>query len=155
MDRSSQADFLCDRFFSKLPPETVAQLTENQVKEMRQAFQGLSWKAHPIDIRFTAPVPGLRFYVVFLAGPDRRSRRRSHEDVWKLANVAASLAFWVFLVLASIGAVHLFLPVIPFLRSGEFHPTAIPWLKDKVSCEESGSIWQDGECWNEEFNPNF
>lgn len=41
------------------------------------------------------------------------------------------------------------------LQSTEFHPTGIPWISDRASCERSGRQWQNEVCWDAEHDPNF
>jgi|GEM_PF-1070832 hypothetical protein len=40
-------------------------------------------------------------------------------------------------------------------QSSDFHPTSIPWLKNKSDCEHTGRIWSSGKCWDNEHNPMF
>ena len=35
------------------------------------------------------------------------------------------------------------------------HPTSIPWIKDSSSCKQSGRVWKDEQCWDEEHSASF
>ncbi|NJR66147.1 MAG: hypothetical protein HC772_13845 [Leptolyngbyaceae cyanobacterium CRU_2_3] len=37
----------------------------------------------------------------------------------------------------------------------EVHPTAIPWLQTRSACEETGRIWDNNNCWDQEHSPDF
>lgn len=41
------------------------------------------------------------------------------------------------------------------LTSTSFHATSIPWLTNQYICQETGRIWRDDKCWDEEHNPTF
>lgn len=52
------------------------------------------WKRHPVDIRFSLPFFGGRFYVTVLSGPERRdAARRSHERGRYPLRTAANVFF--------------------------------------------------------------
>lgn len=76
--------------------------------------EGTFWKRHPVDIRFSLPFFGGRFYITVLSGPERRdaerrSRERNNYPLRTTANVffvaGTAVAFYaaafVILVFAS------------------------------------------------------
>ena len=61
---------------SRIPHDVQASFTPEQVRGLRQACEQLRWGRHPLDIRLSLPFPATRFYLVFLAGMERRSTQR-------------------------------------------------------------------------------
>ena len=91
-----------ENFIARVPPAIAATLTEAQLIGLQKAFLTRQGSHHSIDIRLSVPLPGLRFYLVFLAGPERRSPQRLRQDrrykpLWTPTNVALMAAFfsWV------------------------------------------------------------
>ncbi len=66
-------------FFSRLPPDVAASLSEEQKRAIAETL-GTGWSDPPINIRFTLPFPGQRFYMTVLAGEEKRSRARRKTD---------------------------------------------------------------------------
>ena len=67
---------LAKRFFEALRPEIRDGLTDQQRDALIAAAQDLGWNRHPTDIRVSVPFFKKRFYLVFLAGEERRDRAR-------------------------------------------------------------------------------
>ncbi len=68
-----------ERAFNLRIPRKVAQsFSDDQRAAIRTAFGGERWDGHPIDIRGTIPL--LRWYFVFIAGPDKRGNTRTALD---------------------------------------------------------------------------
>lgn len=92
MKSLSQSEPGFDRFFARIHPVVAATFTEAQVAALRQAHSSFQGKSHAIDIRFSMPLPLCRFYLVFLAGLDRRSTPRfvaqKHYSLWTIAHTA-------------------------------------------------------------------
>ena len=86
-----------DWLLSRLPPEVRDRLTPEMQTMISIAAADRPWKIHPVDIRFTVPLPFGSYYVTVVAGRERRSpaRRavegRRHQLV-RFANVAFVLA---------------------------------------------------------------
>jgi hypothetical protein len=40
-------------------------------------------------------------------------------------------------------------------KEESFHPTSIPWLNDLSSCEETGRVWKNDQCWDLEHSAMF
>ena len=86
--------------FSRMSPGLAESFTDDQVSAIKTAFGAEHWVDHPIDLRFSLPL--LRWYLVVVAGPDRRARtryrygRRSRRIRWMLnATVSTILAIWL------------------------------------------------------------
>ncbi len=100
------------RLLANMPEDVGNSLTDLQLTMIEQALEGGRWKAHPVDLRLSIPLPWRRFYLVLLAGPERRSaeRRRGERTKRPLRTLANSVVFALFLLLlipAAVGTVHL------------------------------------------------
>ncbi|WP_353928938.1 hypothetical protein WJM97_11410 [Okeanomitos corallinicola TIOX110] len=36
-----------------------------------------------------------------------------------------------------------------------YHPTSIPWIDNSSSCEKSGRVWENEQCWDGEHSALF
>jgi len=106
--RRSSADadldpFLED-FFGRIPDRVARSFSPDQIAAIRVAFGARTRGAHSVDIRRTMTVFGKPFYLVLLAGAERRlpKRFRLHyreHPLWTTANafLLSGLALLVFL----------------------------------------------------------
>ncbi|MDY7020985.1 MAG: hypothetical protein SWJ54_06425 [Cyanobacteriota bacterium] len=138
-------------------------LTEEQIIAITQALVTAQtvqqWhNSHPVNLRLTSPIPGLKFYLVLLAGRERRSTQRLKVERQKhpvltplnilvmaitLGSFAISLTTFTYVMLKFVSP------------SGVIAPVSIPWLDEKRECEKTERIWQNGECWDSEHSPEF
>jgi hypothetical protein len=65
-------------FKERVPRDVVASFSAEQLAAIKTAFGGERWDGHPVDMRAT--VPHLRWYFVFVAGRDKRSKSRLNLD---------------------------------------------------------------------------
>ena len=65
-------------FNERIPRHVAASFTAEQLAAIKTAFGGERWDGHPVDMRGTLPL--LRWYVVFVAGRDRRGTSRLDLD---------------------------------------------------------------------------
>ena len=105
------------------------------------------------------PIPGLRFYLVLLAGLERRSKQRLRSEkglhpFWTLGNI---FFFIGFLIILSACSYTIFFSVFSSLTPipTPSNPTSIPWINDKSECEYTNRVWREGKCWDYEHSPNF
>ena len=63
-------------FFSRVPPEVARSFTDAQISAIKGVFGGERWDGHAVDFRGVIPFPFRKHYFVFVAGRDRRARRR-------------------------------------------------------------------------------
>ncbi len=96
-----------------MPKDVGNSLTELQLTMIERALDSGRWQAHPVDLRLSIPLLWRRFYLVLLAGPERRSaeRRRDerfHRPLRAVANVVVFAVFLLLLVPAAVGTVQLF-----------------------------------------------
>ena len=138
-------------------------LTEEQVMAITQALVTARtvqpWQSnHAVNLRVTVPIPGLKFYLVLLAGRERRSperyqlERRKHRlwTPWNILVVAMTLGSFAFTIVMSV-----YLLLKWGSPSETAAPTSIPWLTNQSECEQTGRIWLHGECWDTEHSPDF
>jgi hypothetical protein len=85
-------DGLFKAIFSRMSePERMA-FGDEQIESLKNACGRLHWDKHPVDIRLSVPVLIARYYLVLLAGPERRNaiRRkdeRARHHFWRWGNV--------------------------------------------------------------------
>ncbi len=102
-----------DRVLGPMDTEVAKSFTEAQLRELERVLAAPASRRVPIDIRITLPFFWRRYFITFLAGPERRSVQRLKEErakheLWTLAN-ACSFAFVVLLFIPTfIGLVHIF-----------------------------------------------
>lgn len=69
-----------DWLLSRLPADVRDRLSPEVQTMIAIAAADRPWKTHPVDIRFTIPLPFGRFYVTVVAGRERRSPARRASD---------------------------------------------------------------------------
>ncbi|MEH2067784.1 MAG: hypothetical protein V7K47_06395 [Nostoc sp.] len=155
MKKSQYTDPTFEQFFAKIAPEVANTFTVEQLEAIKRSFGFRGWTRHPLDIRVSVPIPGLRFYVVLLAGSERRSKQRLRCEkglyhFWTPANILFLIGFLIILSTCSYTIFSSLTPIFP-----SYYPTSIPWIYDKSECEHTSRIWHDGKCWDSEHSPNF
>jgi|GEM_PF-579978 len=150
--------------FARVSPEIADSFNEEQLKAIKKAFGYQSWNRHPLDLRVSVPIPGLHFYLVLLAGSERRSKQRLRSKkgvypLWTPSNIVFLIGF--FSVLSTSCFVlfpFLFSSLVSSLTSistSAPNPTSIPWLENQFDCEHTSRTWRNGKCWDYEHNPMF
>jgi hypothetical protein len=81
MARDEPRDPFIEKFFGQIAPQIAQSFTPVQLAAIKVAFGSRSWSGrHWIDLRLSIPFLWRRYYLVLLAGPERRSgKRRSLE----------------------------------------------------------------------------
>ena len=69
-----------DWLLSRLPTDVRDPLSPEMQTMISIAAADRPWKTHPVDIRFTIPLPFGSFYVTLVAGRERRSLARRSVD---------------------------------------------------------------------------
>lgn len=164
MTSIERSPVLLDKLLGYLPPHIAASLDPQQLDALQVAFhqallEQTRRRRHPVDLRISLPFIGSRFYLVLLAGPERRSRERLASDrqlhpIWTLGNLMVILgatAAGAIALLALLGLGHLERTWVPL----QVAPAAIPFKADAEACEHSGRSWEDGECIDFEHDPVF
>ena len=73
-------DVRAEQLFQDIEPGVRASLSPEQESAIRSAAGRNPWGTHPIDIRITLPLPMGRYFLAFVAGPDKRSAARRDLD---------------------------------------------------------------------------
>lgn len=78
LDDSDEAFF--ERLFSMLPSDVAQSFNGDQLKAIASAFGTRRWRHHAVDLRWLIPLLGRSYYLILLAGTERRSRQRRLRD---------------------------------------------------------------------------
>ncbi|BBD69053.1 hypothetical protein NIES4072_36170 [Nostoc commune NIES-4072] len=159
MRKSQYIDPTFEQLLANINPKVANTFTLEQLEAIKRSFASRAWTRHSLDIRVSVPIPGLRFYLVLLAGSERRSKVRLRSErglypFWTPANILFLLGFLIILWICSYT---IFSSALSSLTptSSSYYPTSIPWINDKSECEHTGRIWNHGKCWDFEQSPNF
>ncbi len=66
--------------FERLPEWVMDTLSVEQKEAIHLAAEDSAWKRSPVDIRFTLPFFGRKFYVTVVSGAEKRSPKRRDEE---------------------------------------------------------------------------
>lgn len=148
-----------EQLFSQINPEIASTFTDKQIEALKRGFSYNKSSRHFLNIRVSIPIPRLGFYLVLLAGSERRSqnRLRSEKGLYPFWTLSNSLFVIGFLSILSICCFTIFSFVLSSLNltSPLSYPTSIPWIYDKSECEYTDRVWRDDKCWDYEHSPNF
>ncbi len=78
LDDGDEAFF--ERLFSMLPSDVARSFNDAQLKAISCAFATRRWRDHAVELRWLLPLLGRSYYLVLLAGAERRSRQRRLRD---------------------------------------------------------------------------
>ncbi|MEE8351918.1 MAG: hypothetical protein V3R37_07005 [Rhodospirillales bacterium] len=85
--------------FDRLPEWVVDTLSAEQKKAIHQAIGDSLWTASPVNIRFTVPFFGKKYYVTIVGGGERRGPERQIKDRNKYPlRTVANVFFFIGLV---------------------------------------------------------
>ncbi|MFM7427235.1 MAG: hypothetical protein ACKO7W_19925 [Elainella sp.] len=151
MAHSAKSNPALERLLKRMPSDVVASFTPSQLEALSSACRSETARRHTLDLRLTFPFPGRGFYLVMLAGRERRSNKRLKEGNYIYTSVLGSL-----ILIGALAAVTV--PSIMWIstwnskqEAQKDHPASIPWLLDKQSCEATGREWRDTRCWDNEY----
>lgn len=88
-------DPLIAGILSRLPEKVAATFSEEQLLSLKAAMGANRGHRHPFDVRGVVGLGRLRWYYVFLAGPDRRTFKRREGR----RNRLSVLVFWTIFLL--------------------------------------------------------
>ncbi len=69
----SRANSFISRFLARVPQDVAGSFTPDQLQAVQRAFGMRYVMDHAVDLRRTVRVPWGRYYLVLLAGRDRRA----------------------------------------------------------------------------------
>lgn len=145
------------RLLVRLPKEISTTFTLQQIQAIERA---LVPRQHVIDVRLSMPFLGKGAYLALAAGPNKRAEYRNIQNgnPFVMPAVAASVLIGG---LSIAGLVHLkgsnllAEPDPSFTAEEAFHPTIVPFKKNRGECEESGRHWIDNQCVDNVHDPVF
>ena len=147
--RSLRFDPFLSRLLNRMPESMVDSFTDAQLEALRAAM--VNPARHKLDIRLSIPTPFKRFYLVFLAGPERRSKERRIRDgfrLWTPANTIFLALLVTSLVVTLYNGFYLASSLTPEVSAEQSHPTALPWIKSEQGCTGQYRHWKDGLCFD-------
>ncbi|MEH1830754.1 MAG: hypothetical protein V7L29_01375 [Nostoc sp.] len=159
MKSREHIDPIFEQLFSQISPEIADSFTDEQLKAIQKGFGSQVGARHFLDIRFSLPIPGLRFYLVLLTGSERRSQQRLRNEkgrypLFKTGNIIFLIGFLTILLSSSFTIFSFFWSSLTSISTSP-HPTSIPWIFDKSECEHTNRTWRDQKCWDDEHSPMF
>ncbi len=87
-----------DSLFARLPARVMDTLTAEQRDAIHQAVCDPALRHPPINIRFSLPAFGRRYFLTIIGGAERRgARRRTHEQTNFPLRTVANFLFFIFL----------------------------------------------------------
>ena len=82
--------------FERLPEWVLDTLSSEQKEAIHQAADDPAWKRSPVDIRFTIPFLGKKFFITVVSGTEKRSpKRRDQERHHYPLRTAANVFFFI------------------------------------------------------------
>ncbi len=116
MKPSCSFDPVLKRFLSQIPTEVAVTFTTEQLEEIRKQLGDRQWHLHPLDVRLSFPIFGRWFYLVILAGRERRKQPRQQQEWGKISqftwnyftNFLTCTTFILILIPAILGVCYLY-----------------------------------------------
>jgi hypothetical protein len=153
MNRKSS---LFEKIFHRLPPDISQTFTPAQQEALQLAIVQIKADRHPVDIRLSVPFLGKGFYLVILAGIERRSLKRLRtEDPAYTLKAIGYLSGAVILAAIAIFALFRLTHHVTQPIAETSYPTAIPWIDNEAECHHTGRTWHEQKCWDSEWSPKF
>jgi hypothetical protein len=77
-------------FFDRLPEWVMDTLSSEQKEAIHKAAQDPAWDKSPVNIRFTIPFFGKKFYITIVSGSEKRSadRRATERNRYPLRTIS-------------------------------------------------------------------
>jgi hypothetical protein len=150
---------LFEELFYQVSPEIAATFTKEQIEAIAKSFQHRDWHQHSIDRRISVSIFRLRFYLVLLAGEERRSKLRLQYEkslypLWTPRNIFFLIIFSLISIHGIISTLFLIKSLISTKLNLAF-PTSIPGIENQNDCEQFNRTWKDNECWDNQHSPSF
>jgi hypothetical protein len=159
MKKTKRNDPNFKKVISQISPEILATLTDEQIEAIYKGFGERSQASHFINWRISVPIPGLKLYLLLLAGEERRSQVRLRQEkglypIFTPINILF-LSGFLGVIFSSIFTVLSF--VLPSINipSRYTHATSIPWIDNEHECQKTGRTWDNNKCWDDEHSPDF
>ena len=85
-----------DKLLERLPRDVRESFSERQISAISTVLDDPAWRRHPLDLRFTVPMPGRRLYFTMVGGREVRSHNRRVEDRENQTLVTVGNVFFAF-----------------------------------------------------------
>lgn len=161
----TQKNALVRRIIEQLPPEERYSFSDDQINALHRSALSLPTATHAVNIRWSVPFPGKGFYLVFLAGKEKRSRHRLIADgdfqllprvVLMISTLLGCLIVFGLAYSQRILTVSKQQAISSLDESSDIiHPTVVPFKYDQEQCETSFREWKDGQCIDYEHDHTF
>jgi heme/copper-type cytochrome/quinol oxidase subunit 1 len=161
MIETQQLNLPFEEVWNQIDPKIKNTFDREQIKAIQKILNPSVNNHHTVDLRISLPISKLNFYLVFLAGKERRSKQRLQYEralhpLWTPIN---SLFLIVALIILLGSSFTIFFDVLSSVSytfsSLEENPTSIPWIDNESDCGYTRRIWRDNKCWDSEHNPLF
>lgn len=144
------------RLLQRMPADVAQTFTMEQMQAIEAA---LIPRSHLIDVRLSLPLMGKGAYMVLAAGPDTRSHYKNIQNgnPFVMPTVVASVAVAAMSLagLVQLKGSALLKEEDPVFAEEKFHPTVVPFKKNRAECLESGRQWIDDQCIDKIHDPDF
>lgn len=144
------------RMLRRISGAIATTFTHEQIAAIETA---LIPRKHLIDVRIPLPLMGKGAYVIIAAGPNKRSHYKDIQNgnPFVMPTVVASVTV---AALSLAGLVQLRGSALlkeedPVFANEKFHPTVVPFKKNRNECLESGRQWIDNQCIDKVHDPDF
>jgi len=87
-----QPDPFLQQMFARMSPGAKFTFTPAQIDEIKKAFSARSFTSHAVDVRRSISLFGKSYYLVLLAGRERRCASYAPRSVTKVSQMIAVLA---------------------------------------------------------------
>jgi hypothetical protein len=87
-----RTDPFLQQMFARMSPGAKFSFTPAQIDEIKKAFSARSFTSHAVDVRRSISLFGKSYYLVILAGRERRSTPRDRWDVSRVSQTIAIVA---------------------------------------------------------------
>jgi len=144
------------RMLQRIPREIGASFSPTQIQAIENA---LIPRTHLVDVRLSLPFLGKGAYLVFAAGPNKRAHYRDlqNRNPFVMPAIGASVAVGTAVIASLVylkGSTLLAEPD-PVFADDAFHPTVVPFKKNRQECVKSNRQWVDNECIDKIHDPTF
>lgn len=157
MSQSFQGSPNAYRMLQRMPRAVSTTFSAVQIQAIENA---LIPRGHVIDLRLSLPFLGKGAYFVMAAGPNKRSHYRNLQNgnPFVMPAVFTSVMIGAASIVGLValkGSELLKQPDPVFAQGEEFHPTVVPFKKNRQECEESGREWTKEQCIDSVHDPVF
>jgi hypothetical protein len=92
---AKEPDPFLEQMFARMSPGAKFRFSPEQIDEIKKAFGARSRGSHAVDMRYSIGLFGKSYYLVFLAGRERRNLPRQYHSVAEISQKLALLAVLV------------------------------------------------------------